>query len=174
MKILMKQHTFRRKHRIKTAQFQKGALLIESMVALAVFSIALLSLSGMQLSASKGAFSSLLKTESMVASANILDKMRVNLTGVADGDYNIVDFGDDPADETTLGGGEAAEWLDQLATNSLLGANGQGRINCVGFNCQIQIRFSDARAEQGLTTDLTDDTDTTTRDDVLFTFDVNL
>ena len=169
----MKKHLLRRKHSALAAQSQKGALLIESMVALAVFSIALLSLSGMRISASKGAYSSLLKTESMVASANILDKMRVNLAGVTAGDYNV-NFGAAPADTTTLGGMDVEEWVDQLENNSLLGAEGEGRINCVGFNCQIQIRFSDARAEQGLTTDLTNPSDTTTRDDVIFTFDVNL
>ena len=113
---------------------QRGYILIESMVALAIFSIALLSLSGLQLNATRGSFSSLLKTESAVSSAQIIDKMRINLAGVVAGNY-IVDFGDTVSiTAPTVGERDVALWINDLQGISMQGAEPEGSIACAGFN----------------------------------------
>ena len=143
-------------------------ILIESMVALAIFSIALLSLSGLQLNATRGAFSSLLKTESAVSSAQIIDKMRINLAGVAAGDYTIA-FGDtvNPS-ATTVGERDVALWINDLQGISMAGSEPEGSISCLGFNCTVQIRWFDSRTAQSFSKD------ENAVERITYTFDVNL
>lgn len=125
---------------------QKGALLLEAMVALAVFSVAMLSLAGAQINSSKSTFSSLLKTESAVRSSEIIDKMRMNLAGVTAGDYDL-SYGDtQPVSPTIQGEVDIKNWIENLQSDVLRGTEADAEITCVGLNCTIAIRWDDVRA----------------------------
>lgn len=67
---------------------QTGFLLIESMVALVLFSIALLGLSALMVTDSKNSLSSLLRTETVIIMSEVVDTMRNNLAEVGNGLYN--------------------------------------------------------------------------------------
>jgi Tfp pilus assembly protein PilV len=125
---------------------QQGALLLEAMVALAIFSVAMLSLAGAQINSSKSTFSSLLKTDSAVRSSEIIDKMRMNLAGVTAGDYTLA-YGDtQPSSPTIQGEVDIKTWIEELQTNVLRGTAADAAITCVGLNCTIAIRWDDVRA----------------------------
>ena len=131
---------------------QAGALLIESMVALAIFSIAMLSLSAAQLTTSKTSFSSMLKTETAISTSEIIDLMRANLAGVTAGQYNhAINAGlyATPANQAQL---DINKWLTNLpdyADGTVFGSGLDAGIACVGFACRITIEWDDTRANQG-------------------------
>jgi len=146
---------------------QEGYLIIEALVALAIFSIALLSLAGAQMTTSKNTFSSMLKTESAIKSSELIDKMRLNLGGVAAGQYTLA-YGTDVGGISPSNQGETdlVAWMDAVQTSALLGTSPDAEITCVGLNCTIAIRWSDVRASGG--------TDVSSLTQYLYTTDINL
>jgi len=124
---------------------QTGALLIESMVAIAVFSIALLSLSGLQISSSKNSLSSATISE-------VVDRMRSNVGGVREGNYNVA-YGVVPTG-TDQSGADVRAWLDRVANSSFRAVNAQGQIACTqpdplseARDCAVSVRWNDSQAE---------------------------
>ena len=69
--------------------FQKGFLLIEAMVALAVFSIAILGLLVAQGMASRYQFQTLLRTEAIIHAHNLHQAIRANTHGAETGEYTL-------------------------------------------------------------------------------------
>lgn len=130
---------------------QQGILLVESMVALALFSIAILGLSALQITSSKNNLSALLKTETAVASSEIIDLMRTNRTGVALDQYDFA-LGDGVFDtETNQAETDVNSWLINLNNVVAAGMTPDASIACAGpFNldCTILIQWNDDRAEQ--------------------------
>lgn len=128
---------------------QQGYLLVESMVALAVFSIALVSLAGAQLTTAKNTVSSAMKTESTISSSELIDTMRTNLAGVQSGDYDV-DFGDIPTvtGSSSQGIKDIYGWITDLRDNKLKGTTADGEVVCAGLVCTVSIRWLDNRAAQ--------------------------
>jgi len=131
---------------------QTGALLIESMVAIAGFSIALLSLSGLQISSSKNSLSSAMRTESAIAISEVVDRMRSNVGGVREGNYNVA-YGVVPTG-TDQSGADVRAWLDRVANSSFRAVNAQGQIACTqpdplseARDCAVSVRWNDSQAE---------------------------
>ena len=131
------------------------------MVALAIFSVAMLSLAGAQITLSKNTFSSLLKTDSAVRSSEIIDMMRMNLAGVAAGDYNL-SYGDtQPGSPTIQGEIDIKNWVTGLQNTVLRGTSADAEITCTGLNCTVAITWDDSRADadKGAVTNFTYTTD---------------
>ena len=140
---------------MKNHQTNKGYLLVEAMVALAIFSIGMLGLTAAQLSASKNNLSSLIKTETAINTADIVDMMRSNLPGVAAGDYDgdydvashisnsiITQANENQADE------DIGIWLSSLSEVAR-GMTPEASITCVGaigLDCTIEVMWDDSRA----------------------------
>ena len=76
---------------------QRGTTLIETMVALLVLSIGLLGIAAMQMSGLFNNRSGYERSQAVMLADEILERIRVNPTGAADGDY-----------DTTIGTAEAA------------------------------------------------------------------
>ncbi len=129
---------------------QSGFLLIESMVALALFSIAMMGLAGLQLANAKNNFSSLQKTETAVTISEIVDRMRTNLGDVSAGNYDR-NIGDALPTEPYNNQAEddLVQWLNNLR-NSLKNITADGSISCgglLGQACSISIEWYDSHAE---------------------------
>ncbi|NNF51701.1 MAG: type IV pilus modification protein PilV [Gammaproteobacteria bacterium] len=79
-------------HRIVTSigspASQRGTTLIETMVALLVLSIGLLGIAAMQMSGLFNNRSGYERSQAVMLAEEILERIRVNPTGAADGDYN--------------------------------------------------------------------------------------
>jgi len=166
-----------RLNKIKSsASRQTGALLIESMVAIAVFSIALLSLSGLQISSSKNSLSSALRTESAIAVSEIIDRMRSNIekqrselgsgfdaTQLASlASQFSVAYGTIPTG-TSQAESDINAWLGRIGATSFRGVIPQAMIDCQTLNslsastgltgtynaldCVVGIRWNDTNAE---------------------------
>ena len=70
------------------AVFDNGFTLIEVLVTLIVLSVGLLSLAGLQVFGLRTSHSASLRTQATIQSYDIIDRMRANLRGVQDGNYN--------------------------------------------------------------------------------------
>lgn len=68
--------------------FYKGFTLIEVLVTLIVLSVGLLSLAGLQVFGLRTSHSASLRTQATIQSYDIIDRMRANLRGVQDGNYD--------------------------------------------------------------------------------------
>ena len=70
------------------AVFDNGFTLIEVLVTLIVLSVGLLSLAGLQVFGLRTSHSASLRTQATIQSYDIIDRMRANLRGVQDGNYD--------------------------------------------------------------------------------------
>ena len=143
---------------LKTVHYNKqsGLLLVEAMVAVALFSIAIMGLSALQLTNSKSNLSAMLRTETTVSITEIIDLMRANIEGVEGGDYNR-DFDDDHgAPFENQADRDIDRWLVNLNT-AFSGESGEnsfstvGSINCAGILnrvCTVRIQWDDQRAQE--------------------------
>lgn len=72
---------------VVTNKDAKGYTLIEVLVALVVTSIGLLGMASLQVTALKQNQNAYLRSQAMIAASDIMDRMRANAEGVADGNY---------------------------------------------------------------------------------------
>lgn len=68
---------------------QKGFTLLEVLVAVVVFAIGLLGIAGLQVAGMRFTHGSQLRAVATMQAENMADRMRANITGVRNGDYNI-------------------------------------------------------------------------------------
>jgi len=194
-----------RLNKIKSsASKQTGALLIESMVAIAVFSIALLSLSGLQISSSKNSLSSAMRTESVIAASEIIDRMRTNIerqrsalgsgfdaTQLANlaNQFNI-DYGITPSG-TSQAELDLAAWLNGLQNTTFGNIFPETMINCQllsslstattgltgtfnALDCVVGIQWNDSSADDQYKDDAIGSETASPDSDFQLIFNVNL
>ena len=160
-----------------TASKQTGALLIESMVAIAVFSIALLSLSGLQIGSSKNSLSSAMRTESAIAISEIIDRMRSNVGGVREGNYDVA-YGVVPT-----GQGQSQEdviaWLNRVSATSFRSVDAQGQITCTQRDplneerdCAVSVLWNDTQAAEKFDDSGIDDTQQESRFELIINVNI--
>lgn len=106
----MRAHSFARK-----ALRQRGAGLIEVMVAILVLAIGLLGIAGMQLVSLQNNHSAALRSQAVVLAYDALDRMRANRDAAFIGSY-ATDFTDLPPAGTTIEALDLQEWKGMLAT----------------------------------------------------------
>lgn len=148
---------------MKSKSTQKGFTLIEVLVALLIFAIGMLGLAGLQLRAHQSSSYAQTRTIATLKATGLVERMRVNVTGVAAGDYSY-DYGSDgdpavvsgcevesggtcsPQDRATS---DIAEWIQELGT-ALPILDDSGDI--IAANADIVIcRDSDPETQAGAT-----------------------
>ncbi|WP_421682468.1 type IV pilus modification protein PilV [Stutzerimonas urumqiensis] len=136
---------------------ERGATLIEVLVALLVLSIGLLGLAGLQMAAIKSNHSAYYRSQATVLAYDITDRMRANradaLNGVYDTALTNVACDPDLAATGTLAEKDVAEWLNSLSC--LLSSNASGSITRVGRVFTVTVRWDDnrGRIENSVATD---------------------
>ncbi len=125
---------------------QRGATLIEVMVAMIVLAIGILGIAALQTTSVQANYSSYYRSQATLMAADITDRMRANRTVAIAGSYAIASF---PASSTTnkVDGTQAekdkAQWLNQLAGTL---PEGTGTIVSDANNVfTVTIRWNDAR-----------------------------
>ncbi len=78
---------------------QHGFTLLEVLIAIVIFSIGLLGIASLQLAGLRYTHTSQLRATAAMQAENIADRMRANLAGVADDEYNVT--GSIPASSET-------------------------------------------------------------------------
>jgi type IV pilus assembly protein PilV len=130
------------------ASSQRGASLIEVLVAVLILALGLLGMAGLQASALKGNQSSYGRAQAVMLSYYMLDTMRADRDGAVASRYNMAATCSPAAITTTdLAGNTRQDWLQSL--RDALGNEDTtcGVINCdLNGNCLVQVIWDDSRA----------------------------
>jgi type IV pilus assembly protein PilV len=137
-------------------RFQAGFTLLEVLITTVIFSFAMLSLGLMQMNGMKHAQSAELNSTANIHIGNMLDKMRVDRSGVENGNYltgfdNVAVEGNAP-DPADMAATAIFTWKLDLQREL---PDGAGDINCAGMICTVTVRWRNvhpllADAESGL------------------------
>ena len=71
---------------------QTGFTLLEVLIAVVVFAIGLLGIAGLQVAGLRFTHGSQLRAVATMQAESMADRMRANMTGVRNGDYNVDDM----------------------------------------------------------------------------------
>ena len=123
---------------------QRGASLIEVLIAVLVLAIGLLGIAAMQATALRSSQSAYVRSQGVVNTYSIIDAMRANRGGAKAGSYDMAWTCTAPSTGTGLIAGDKKFWLDTIKSN--LGSDACGKIDCVGTFCTVEVRWNDTRA----------------------------
>ena len=126
---------------------QRGATLIEVLVAMLILSVGLLGLAGMQMKALQSNQSAYYRSQATVLAYDIMDRMRANRTDALNGVYDIAlkNQACEPELEPsgTLAQRDVAEWLNSLSC--LLSPDARGSVVRDERLFTISIEWNDNR-----------------------------
>lgn len=125
---------------------QRGAGLIEVLVAVLVMGVGLLGIAAMQATALRNNQSALERTQATIQTYSILDAMRANRTNALAGHYDLTETCTTPSAATTLAQKDLVAWFSGMRA-----AMGQNEGTCAsivrnGEQFTITIRWNDSRA----------------------------
>jgi len=132
-----------------SSRAQRGATLIEVLVAVLVLSIGLLGVAALQAQALRNAGSSLQRSQATILAYAMFDAMRVNRDSAMAGAYDMSKTCAAP-DAESLVGSDQGFWIQSLKT--ALGDQDStcGQIECNGAQCTVTIYWSESLATQGV------------------------
>lgn len=137
---------------IPASQFvkQRGATLIEILVALLILSFGLLGLSVLQVRALKGNLSSFQRSQAVIFNQYMLDLMRVDRENARGGSYNTPQICNPAAIAgASLAQNSLREWLTAVKANVGTAADLGScvSVTCnVDYECTVRIHWDDSRA----------------------------
>ncbi|MBX3704488.1 MAG: type IV pilus modification protein PilV [Steroidobacteraceae bacterium] len=130
------------------ARRQRGATLVEALVALLVLSIGLLGVAALQMEALRSNHGAHLRSQATVLAQDIADRMRANRTAALAGAYDIA-LGANPAG-AALSDLDLTTWKDTLA--DILPA-GDGAVALAGNVATITVQWTDRLGTDTFTTE---------------------
>jgi type IV pilus assembly protein PilV len=95
----------------------RGFSLIEVLVSLLILSLGLLGVAGLQTTSLRSNQTAYFRSQATAAASDIIDRMRANPQGVADGKYNAINSADLPTDPNCINSGCDAS---DLADNDII------------------------------------------------------
>lgn len=135
------------KRNLKPASIQRGATLIEVLVAMLILSVGLLGLAGMQMTALQSNQSAYYRSQATVLAYDVIDRMRANRADALNGVYDIALKNEtcDPklGPSGTLAQRDVAEWLNSLSC--LLSPDARGSVVRNGRLFTVSIEWNDTR-----------------------------
>ncbi|MEX0733431.1 MAG: type IV pilus modification protein PilV [Steroidobacteraceae bacterium] len=117
---------------------QRGATLIEALVALLILSIGLLGVAGLQLQALRSNHGAHLRSQATMLAHDIADRMRANRTAALAGGYNVA-VGAVPGGNT-LADLDVVAWKQSLAD---ILPSGDGAVVLAGAVATITVQWTD-------------------------------
>jgi type IV pilus assembly protein PilV len=128
---------------------QRGATLIEVMVAVVVLSIGLLGVAALQASALRSNQSSFDRSQAVIHSYSVLDAMRANANAAREGAYNTGGWMCAPPGAGDRVSAELSTWITGMQGVQGMGGSACGRISCDATRCQVSVRWDDSRVAEG-------------------------
>lgn len=134
---------------------QRGASLLEVLIAVLILSIGMLGMAALQAVTLKNSSSSASRSQAAMQTYSLFDTLRLDRAGAMSGAYNVPSWTcaaatndpEDPAD--TADYSVFNSWLGGLVT--AMGEGTCGRINCSSASCTVGVRWLDSRATGGNT-----------------------
>jgi len=139
------------RRRIPSLAAQRGASLIEVLIAVLIMAIGLLGVAAMQTAALRNTQSSLERSQAVIATYTVLDAMRANRDIALAGGYNTTGFLCSATGSGSLAAADRAAWIG--GWKAAVGSDADdesacGSINCVSGVCEIGLRWDDSRATE--------------------------
>lgn len=137
-----------------SAAKQRGATLIEVLIAVLVLAIGLLGVAALQASALRSNQSAYERSQAIIHSYSMLDAMRANANVARQGGYDTGGFMCAAPGGAGRVASEQAAWITGMQGNVAqqrfnMGGSACGRIVCGGNTCTVTIRWDDSRASEG-------------------------
>ncbi|EAQ95818.2 type IV pilus modification protein PilV [Congregibacter litoralis] len=125
---------------------QRGVGMIEVLIAIVIVALGVLAIARLQTNMVRFNQSALLRSQASLFVYDLTDRMRADLQGAIDGDYNR-DFADAIPVGGTLPADELAEWLTRIGERL---PNGQGAVATAGDTITVSVRWDDSRGEEAV------------------------
>lgn len=124
---------------------QRGATLVEVLIAVFILAVGLLGVAALQASALRNSGSALERSQAVIQTYSILDAMRANLTVARAGGYNMgpATTATPPTNGGALAVSDRVAW--QASLQATLGGIPSSTINCVASVCTITVQWDDSR-----------------------------
>lgn len=123
-----------------------GVGLIEVLVAVTVLAFGLLGIAAMQATTLRNSQSAAERSEAVVATDSILERMRANVSAARIGRYNIPKTCNPPV-TGDLVANDLHDWIQGL--HDRFGAGACGKIECGSVECTVTVIWDDSRGTAG-------------------------
>lgn len=125
-----------------------GVGLIEVLVAVTILAIGLLGIAAMQATALANRHSAVQRSEAVVGTYAILERMRANHAAAANGGYDLAAMTCSAPTATNLVTTDLRTWIGSLKAG--LGPSACGQVvDCGGDDCTIIVQWDDSRGTDG-------------------------
>lgn len=124
---------------------QRGATLIEVLIAVLILSIGLLGLASLQVNSLRFNHSAYLRSQATILAYDITDRMRANRDAALAGTYDII-IGDAPPAGVTVAETDLQEWRALLAAQLPGGTGGVDTVPATDI-ATVTIQWDDTRGE---------------------------
>lgn len=127
---------------------QRGASLLEVMIAVLVLAVGMLGMAALQAVTLKNSGSAAQRSAAVIQSYAMLDMMRANLAAARAGQYNQTWQCAAAAGGSRVKS-DVGQWIGQLKTS--MGPSACGQIQCTPLQCSVAVRWDDSRGTGGVT-----------------------
>lgn len=129
-----------------------GVGLIEVLIAVTILAFGLLGIAAMQATTLRNSQSASARSEAVVATYAILERMRANYAVASNGGYDLAAMTCNPPTASDLVTSDQRDWI--LALHASLGESACGQIRkCGGLTCEIAVQWDDSRGTGGSETE---------------------
>lgn len=136
---------------MNAARRAAGVGLVEVLVAVTVLAIGLLGIAAMQATALNNRQSAVERSQAVVQSYAILERMRANHAVAANGGYDLAAMTCNPPTASDLASSDLHAWIESLHAGLGPGACGQV-VDCGSDDCVIIVQWDDSRGSDGSAT----------------------
>ena len=133
------------------ASRQRGVGLVEVLVAVTVLAIGMLGIAAMQATALRNRQSAVERSEAVVHSYAILERMRANHAVASNGGYDLAAMTCNPPTASDLATSDLRQWIESLHAGLGPAACGQ-IVDCGSDDCVIIVQWDDSRGSDGSAT----------------------
>ena len=137
-----------RNSRPPTRRHVAGVGLIEVLVAVTILAFGLLGIAAMQATTLRNSQSAASRSQAVIATYTILERMRANYAVASNGGYDLAAMTCNAPTASSLVTSDQRDWIESLHTS--LGASACGQIRrCGGLTCEIVVQWDDSRGTGG-------------------------
>lgn len=125
-----------------------GVGLIEVLVAVTILAFGMLGIAAMQATALRNGQSAAQRSQAVIATYAILERMRANHAVAGNGGYDLAAMTCEPPNAGDLAATDLHDWIASLHESVGPGACGQ-IVDCGSENCKIIVQWDDSRGSGG-------------------------
>lgn len=127
---------------------QKGASLLEVLIAVLILAIGLLGIAALQAVTLRNMQGSGDRSVAVIQTYAMFDMMRANRDDALDGSYDTAGYLCEAPEGGTRINNEHAAWIEQMQQS--MGPSACGEVDCaVGGECTVRVRWSEERLQGG-------------------------